>query len=198
MALVKDYLEKTKQYQLEYGEKTIVLMQVGAFFEVYGIENKKFGEFGWSQIYDFTQLCDLNIADKKTCVGKENVLMAGFSTYMIEKYLKKLQEAGYTTVVFTQDENNKTVRSLAGIYSPGTYFSNETTSISNNTCCIWIHVTNVLKNKKIYIGFAVINIITGETSISEFNENYILNPTTFDELERVISICRRKRNGRNY
>ena len=192
MALVKDYLEKTNLYQKEYGEKTIVLMQVGAFFEVYGLENKNPGELGWSQICDFTRLCDLNIADKKTCVGKDNVLMAGFSTYMIEKYLKKLQEAGYTAVVFTQDENNKTVRSLAGIYSPGTYFSNESTSISNNTCCIWVHVTTGLKDnaniKRVYIGVANINIYTGKTAIFEFNENYILNPTTFDELERFISI----------
>ena len=40
MALVKDYFEKTIKYQSEYGKKTIVLMQVVAFFEVYGIENK--------------------------------------------------------------------------------------------------------------------------------------------------------------
>ena len=37
MALIKDYFEKTKKHIDEFGELTIVLMQVGAFFEVYGL-----------------------------------------------------------------------------------------------------------------------------------------------------------------
>ena len=129
MALVKDYFEKTKAYQKQYGEKTIVLMQVGAFFEVYGLQNKTTEDISGSQIVDFSRICDMAIADKKICVGKDGVLMAGFGTYMLEKYLKKLQDAGYTTVVYTQDEQQKnTTRSLAGIYSPGTYFSNDSTN----------------------------------------------------------------------
>ena len=39
MSLIKEYFELTKKYQNEYGENTILLMQVGAFFEVYGIKN---------------------------------------------------------------------------------------------------------------------------------------------------------------
>jgi len=35
MALVKEYFELTKKYKIEYGKNTLVLMQVGAFFEVY-------------------------------------------------------------------------------------------------------------------------------------------------------------------
>jgi DNA mismatch repair protein MutS len=37
MSIVQDYLELTKQYQAEYGSKTIVLMEVGTFFEVYAL-----------------------------------------------------------------------------------------------------------------------------------------------------------------
>lgn len=190
MALVKDYFEKTKMYQKQYGEKTLVLMQVGAFFEVYGLQNKTDETISGSQIVDFSIICDMTIADKKICVGKEGVLMAGFGVYMLEKYLKKLQDAGYTTVVYTQDEQNKnTTRSLVGIYSPGTYFSNDTTTnISNNTCCIWIEVINRHNKKMVYVGVSNINIYTGKSSIFEFNETYLLNPTTFDELERFISI----------
>jgi DNA mismatch repair protein MutS len=192
MALVKDYFEKTKMYQKQYGEKTLVLMQVGAFFEVYGLQNKQTEDISGSQIVDFSRICDMAIADKKICVGKDGVLMAGFGTYMLEKYLKKLQDAGYTTVVYTQDEQQKnTTRSLSGIYSPGTYFSNDsTTAISNNTCCIWIEVIQKSsgKKKQVYVGAANINIYTGKSSIFEFNETYLLSPTTFDELERFISI----------
>ena len=122
MALIKEYFSLTEKYIAEYGERTIVLMQVGAFFEVYGLRHTS-GELRGSDIINFSRICDLNIADKKQCVGKEGVVMAGFSHYMIDKYLKKLQESGYTIIVFTQDEQGKnTTRSLAGIYSPGNVF----------------------------------------------------------------------------
>ena len=192
MALVKEYFELTKKYQSEYGESTIVLMQVGAFFEVYGLENKETGVRKGSCITDFSRICDLNIADKKICVGKEGVLMAGFSHYMIDKYIKKLQIAGYTIVVYTQDEQAKnTSRSLANIYSPGTYFSCESSNevrVTNNTTCIWVWVTNSGKKSNIHVGLSNIDIYTGKTIMFEFHEKYMRNPTTFDELERFISV----------
>ena len=35
MALIKEYFNLTTQYQESYGANTILLMQVGSFFEVY-------------------------------------------------------------------------------------------------------------------------------------------------------------------
>jgi len=192
MALIKDYFEKTKHYNEEYGENSLVLMQVGAFFEVYGMQNQTTKNITGSKIVEFSSICDLNIAEKKVCVGKEDIIMAGFSTYMIEKYLKKLQQAGFTTIVFSQDEQAKnTTRSLEGIYSPGTYFSESNIQITNNTMCIWIHVANKFKSteKEVHIGVANVDIYTGKTTIFQFSELYIINsPTTFDELERFVSI----------
>ena len=192
MALIKDYFEKTEKYISEYGENTVVLMQVGAFYEVYGLQNKTTGDVKGSQIIAFSQTCDLNIADKKICVGKEGVMMAGFSHYMIDKYLKKLQEAGFTVIVYTQDEQAKnTTRSLSGIYSPGTYFSlDSNTKITNNITCIWVNVSTNMKSrdKQIHVGIANIDIYTGKSTIFEFNELFLMNPTTFDELDRFNSI----------
>jgi len=201
MALIKEYFELTTKYKNEYGIKTILLMQVGAFFEVYGLKNNNSDSISGSEIIIFSQICDLHIADKKVCVGQNSVVMAGFSTYMIDKYLRKLQDSGYTIVVYTQDEQAKnTSRSLCGIYSPGTYFSPESNHITNNTTCIWLNLINMnnsILNKKnnnpknnqiIQVGISNIDIYTGKTSIFEFKEIYINNPTTFDELERFISI----------
>jgi len=191
MALIKDYFEKTKHYTDEYGKNTIVLMQVGAFFEVYGMRNQTTRDITGSEISAFSSICDLNIADKKICVGKQDVIMAGFSTYMIEKYIKKLQNAGFTAIIYTQDEQAKnTNRSLDIIYSPGTYFSESNTQITNNIMCVWIHVSNKIKSreKEVNIGIANVDIYTGKTTIFQFNELYIDSPTTFDELERFASI----------
>ena len=192
MSLIKDYFEKTKKHIDEYGALTIVLMQVGAFFEVYGLKDSNENIYG-SNIMDFSRFCDLNVVDKRVCCGSEPVVMAGFKDHLLDKYIKKLQDVGYTIAVYEQDEQcANTTRSLTGVYSPGTYFSTDTENITNNTCCIWIESKKgVLKNKDnmyVYIGASVIDIFTGTTSIMEYNEIYIKNPCTFDELERFISI----------
>ena len=192
MALIKEYFELTKKYQEDYGENSILLMQVGSFFEVYGIHNKNRDIITGSRITDFSHICELNVVEKNTCVGTDNVMMAGFKDIMIEKYVKKIQEAGYSAIVYTQDEAAKnTTRSLAGIFSPGTYFSNDSTRLTNNLTCIWIDLINntvLLKGKFVVVGIANIDIYTGKTSIFQFKEAYINNPTTYDELERFISI----------
>ena len=61
MALIKEYFDLTKQYCNEYGEKTILLMQVGAFFEVYGILDKKTNNISNSQILEFSRICKFMI-----------------------------------------------------------------------------------------------------------------------------------------
>ena len=192
MALIKEYFDLTKKYQDEYGENTILLMQVGAFFEVYGINNIEKSSITGSKILDFSKICELSIVDKNTCVGENNVKMAGFKDFQIEKYLRKIQDAGFTAVVYTQDENIKnTTRSLAGIFSPGTFFHSESNSLTNSTTCIWIdYLENklIMKGKYIVIGIANIDIYTGKTTLFQYKEIYVNNPTTYDELERFISI----------
>jgi DNA mismatch repair protein MutS len=191
MALIKEYFELCNKYQNEYGEKTILLMQVGSFYECYGVKCSNLLEIKKSKIMDFSQICELNVVGKNTCVGEEDVVMAGFKVEFLEKYLRKIQEAGYTCVVYKQDEAAKnTSRSLEGIYSPGTYFSNESNNLTNNLTCIWIESINnkFTKGKIVIVGMSNVDIFTGKTNIFEYKENYLRNPTTFDELERFISI----------
>jgi DNA mismatch repair protein MutS len=189
MALIKEYFELTSQYKNDYGDNTILLMQVGSFFEVYAKYDKKTQTFSGSRITDFSQICELNMVEK---ISKDSIWFAGFKDFQIERYVKKIQDAGFTVVVYTQDEAAKnTTRSLSGIFSPGTYFSNETSKLTNNLTCIWIDLINnkmLLKGKYVVVGIANIDIYTGKTSIFQFKENYFNNPTTYDELERYISV----------
>ena len=127
MALIKEYFALTEKYTAEYGANTVVLLQVGAFFEVYGqlITPVGGGSGGatctGSRIDDFCLICELAKANKTP-----GVVMAGFRDYGLDKYLKKLQDAGYTAVVYVQDGlKTPPVRILQGIYSSGTYFSTD-------------------------------------------------------------------------
>ena len=194
MALIKEYFELTKKYQDEYGDKTILLMQVGAFFEVYGLYDKEADIISSTHIAEFGKMCDLNMAEKNVYIGKNRVMMAGFKDFQIEKYLKKINDANYTAVVYTQDEksnNGEITRSLSGIFSPGTYFQTDTQVLSNSITCIWIDYienTKFFKGKYVVVGIANIDIYTGTTNICQFKEKYLDSPSTYDELERFISI----------
>lgn len=212
MALIKSFFELTEKYCSEYGDNTIFLIQVGAFFECYGLRDSVLRDSSitnvihGSRIMDFSRICDLNVVDKRATVNNCDVVMAGFKEHLLDKYVKKLQDAGFTVAVYVQDEQcANTTRSLLGIFSPGTYFSSEIddANITNNTCCIWLEVKKKpmhLSNKSsmdisigksflnIFVGVSVIDVYTGKTCIMEYSTNYIKNPTTFDDLEHFISI----------
>ena len=183
MSLVKTYLELFESYKKEYGPKSVVLMQVGAFFEVYGLKNST-GETIRTNIDEFARLCDLVVANKRTCVGSDDVVMAGFRDYMLDKYLAKLRAEGYTVAVYTQDTPSKnTTRSLSGIYSPGTSFTNDTEVVSNNLMSIWAETLS----KQIVIGIANVDVLTGKTMCFELAIPNIHDVANYDEIERFIT-----------
>ncbi len=188
MTLVEHYLDLTKQYIYTYGNKTLVLMQVGAFFEIYALQDKS-GKLSGSQMEDVANICDLAITDKQICVGKANVMMSGFRDYVLDKYLEKLQKAEYTVVVYVQDEPiSGTTRSLSGIYSPGTYFSQTSDTITNNIMSIWIHKIR----DKIIFGLSNVDIYTGRSSVFEYDTEFSQYSISCDELERFVHIYRPK------
>ena len=183
MALILSYFEHAKKYSDEYGDKTIVLMMVGSFYEMYGEKNSK-GVISGSKIEEISKICDLSIAQK---TGTNTNVMAGFTYTKIDKYLKKIQDAGYTTIVIKQDPTNPKIRNVEGIYSPGTFFNPDSSEISNNTMCIWVERVSYMKNKSIMVGLANVDIYTGRVILFEYKTEDKHNPTTYDELERYIS-----------
>jgi len=194
MALIKDYFDKTAHWQKEYGHNTVVLMQVGAFFEVYGLLEED-GRLSGSRLEDVCQICDLNVANKVGgSIDNKKTKMAGFRDLQLDKYLKRLNDAGFTVIVYTQDTAAKnTTRSLEGIYSPGTYFSDETTAISNNTMCVWVEQFPENSRVKrlagcLAIGISVVDIYTGKTFFVAYETENKHSPPAYDELERCVSV----------
>lgn len=186
MSLIAQYYKYCEEYKDKYGDKTVVLIQVGSFFEVYG---EKFGDiYIKSPISKISQLCCLNVARKN-----DKNSMIGFRDYQLDKYIEILIKAGWTVPVFIQDAQcSNTTRSLLKIYSPGTTFLVNDQKISNNICCFWIEKKNstlINLNEKLICGISSIDIYTGYSVINE----YIINPYTgtqsdFNELERLYHV----------
>ena len=191
--IYEKYLDHTKKYKELYGAKTVILMMVGSFYELYGLKTDPS-----RSIADVAKLCQLNTSEKKKgVVDGHQVLMAGFPEYTLEKYVQIFSDAGYTSVVINQDEENskkgdKKKHMIHSIYSPGTYIPaiSDSTEKSNNIMCVWISTYMPLHKTRanLVFGVSVLNMFTGKSYLAEHMVPYENNPTTFDELERAFSI----------
>ena len=56
MTIIQDYLSLTSKYKEEYSDKTLLLMQVGSFFECYALIDDKTGSYYGSNIQDFSDI----------------------------------------------------------------------------------------------------------------------------------------------
>ena len=113
------YFNLCLKYKQEYGENVVILIQVGAFFEVYGVKNASTNiiDNDKSNIVNFTELCGLNISEKKAIFNEQQIVMAGFRDFSIDKYITTLVENGYTVPVYVQVvEGKKITRELDNIY----------------------------------------------------------------------------------
>lgn len=206
----EEYFRLTAEYKSKYGEQVALLMQVGAFFEIYG---HKIGDAlpTKSNIIEISHICGgLAIADKKVTYQGGQIVMAGFRDYNLDKYLPFLMEAGYTVIVYIQQQSTTKRgmdRVLHSIYSPGTYLTSDiqggsaapTQNITNYIMCIWMEkymplatksaspVSGILR-EKLVCGMAAANILTGKSFMFEYETQFAMTPTTFDELERWLSI----------
>jgi len=122
-------------------------MEVGSFNEIYTKVDKNTKEITEPQIIHLRKYAEL-APGKKT----EEVLMLGFSSkipFLLEKYLEKIINSGYSAVIYDQDApTSNTTRSLKAIYSPGTYFyENSSDDVSNHVACIWIESHKKTKYK---------------------------------------------------
>ena len=201
MTIHEDYFNYTLKWKREYGEKTIVFIQVGSFYEVYALKDEN-GQIYGSNIVEYSKINDLVIAKKhitvrgpiKDVVSEKKtyqLIMAGFGLTQVDKYLARMQENGYTVVIYDQDIQGKnTSRSMSEIISPGTYFSQNTMNPSNHTMCVWLERSRATKTlpSQISVGISWIDIFTGKTRITQFTREYNHNPSTYDELERIVAI----------
>jgi DNA mismatch repair protein MutS len=192
-SIYKIYFDLVDKYTSIYGKSTVVLLQVGAFFEIYGYKCKKTDEIRKSEIVNVSNITQLSIALKGIEYEDGNILMAGFRDHRLDFYVQKLIEHNITVVVYIQKKDGKNItRELYQVYSPGSFipYEIENANLSNNTMCIWFDSYTPLhaSQDNIVYGISTVNIFTGETTLFENDVPFLINPTTFDELERYVSI----------
>ena len=102
--LIDDYLEYQKNYQKKYGEKTIILMQVGSFFEAYAIDSAE-EKINVENLYYICDLMNIQISRKNKNIlksSRSNPMMAGFPLHAIDKFIQILMNNFFTVVLIEQ------------------------------------------------------------------------------------------------
>jgi DNA mismatch repair protein MutS len=180
-----EYEAYVKKYKNEYGQRTIVLLECGSFFEIYN---------DGTDLVDMKEMSDLlNIVVSKRNksipeVSRNNFEMAGFPSHALKKFINILLNANYTIVLVTQTTpppNPK--RAVTEILSPGTNLD-VTFAESNNLMVVYFeeserHNSNINDTS---IGCSIIDLSTGKSFIYETSSFMNDANYPFDELHRLL------------
>ena len=101
--ILKEYLNYHNKYIKIYGEKTIVLMMVGQFYEIYGVINDEI-QVG-ADLNEFSDILNIQIARRNKKIKEvsyDNFLMMGFPDHALIKYRNILLNHNYTIVKVDQ------------------------------------------------------------------------------------------------
>lgn len=192
-SIYSHYFSVTHENIKKYGEDTVVYMQVGGFYELYGC--KRDDIMIGSKIEQVSIICDLQCKEKKVSYKGDPVYMAGIPLNSLDKYIEKTIKGGFTAVVYIQSgDMDAKERLLDSVYSPGTYISDSNdTAVSNNIMCVWVDynksfVRRINKQDILVVGISVVDIITGMTSFYQYQTEYNIIASNFDELQRYVSV----------
>lgn len=192
------YFDAVRENTAKYGEKTVVLMMTGTFYEIYALRDNVTDEItGCNGLSEIMKITHLNYSEKQSAEFPcKTIMQFGFRDYSIDKYLVIFNEAGWTVAVYEQHaiEGEKHMeRKLDRIFSPGTSFFTNEQSITNNIMCIWMKrtVATVRSPERCVFGMSSLDIYTGKCVIHEYDvQKYKHQTTSYDELERFYSVFR--------
>jgi len=162
MSIVKEYFDIDKKYKLLYGEQIVVLMQVGSFYEIYGVDNE---EQKIGNVAELSGILNIVLTKRNKKIesnGYKNPLMIGFPCLALSKYIPILLDKDYTIIVVDQIKNelNDVMREVKKVISPSTYLEN-----TNDEYLILIYAEKT--GQKYHIGMSAINVITGKNVVHE-------------------------------
>jgi len=179
--IIDDYINYEIEYRNKYGDKTIILIQVGSFFELYSInENCSF----MNKIGD---ICNIQISRKNKAikeVGKNNPLMAGFPLYAVQKFIQILLNHQFTIVLIEQiTPPPNPQRKITEIISPSTNINN---NIRNGNYILVYFFEEI--NGYLNVGISGVDLTTGKSFVYENGSSKKDPQLTLDECYRILSV----------
>lgn len=202
MGILDDYEAYMTKYQKIYGERTIVLLQNGHFFEMYGVDNDKI-KIGL--VREMSELLNIQMTRRNKAIlenSRENCLLAGFPTNQLDRYVTMLtEEYGYVVIIVEQISpapNPK--RGVTNIVGPGTNIKYLSRPNSSYLLSIYIEsegkkvsqVNQVKDINMLTIGLAAIDVSTGQSLVYQVCNMIDDENRALDETYRFIQTLQPK------
>lgn len=167
-----DYVEYTDKYRKIYGHNTLVFIEVGSFFEIYGVQNEN--ETSGANMIEIGSLLNIQVSRKNKSIlenSRDNPMMAGFPNHALKKFLDVLVHNNYTIIIIEQVTPPPCPkREVTKIISPSTYVDNINTTDTNTLMIIYFenfqNWKNISKNS-FGLGISVVDLSTSRTSVFE-------------------------------
>jgi DNA mismatch repair protein MutS len=159
MSVASEYFKVYSEYSNKYGHKIAVLMQVGSFYEIYGVDNDK-QKIG--NAVELSQLLNIVLTRKNKKILQNDVsnpLLVGFPCLALSKYIPVFLNDQYTVIILNQVSTGIGFkRVVADVVSPSTYI--DSAYDDNYLVCIYIDKYN-------HIGISAISVLTGNSTVHE-------------------------------
>ena len=165
--LTEIYFDLQTLFEKKYGKDTIVLIEIGAFFEVYEVNNS---DIRIGKAKEIAELLNIQLTRKNKSIienSMQNPLLAGVPSVSFERYLNRLiQTKKYTLVIVRQKGEPPNIkRYISNIISPGTNIDYVMEPNENYIVSLFID-----RNRDVYsTGYAAIDVSTGKTLINEIH-----------------------------
>jgi len=182
--LTEVYFDLQRYFETRYGKDTLVLMEIGSFFEVYEVNND---DLQLGKAKEISELLNIQLTRKNKSIlenSLQNPLLAGVPSVSVERYLNRIiQSKKYTIILVKQKGEPPNVkRYISSIISPGTNFDYVSEPTENNIVSIIID-----KNAGIFsVGYSAIDVTTGKTLVQEIHSTSDDKTFALDELFTLL------------
>ena len=187
--LIDEYFEYQLNFEKKYGTETLVLMQVGSFFEFYGVDNneEKIGNLQF-----ITELLNIQLTRRNKAIlenSRSNCLMGGFPIHALKRFLPLLLNNNYTIILIEQTtEPPNPKREITQIFSPGTYIEEINKSDPNFIVSIYLTEHDCYKtgSSVFMVGLSAIDLSTGQNIIYQGSVNSYDKNALLEDIYRFI------------
>lgn len=185
-SLIEVYFDLQKNFEEKYGQNTIVMIEVGSFFEVYGVDSN---EVKLGRPKEIADILNLQLTRRNKTILEnsiKNPLLAGFPTAAFDRYIQRLiEENKYTIVVVRQSGiPPKITRFIERIISPGVNFDYSLNHEDNFIASVLVDQNNGLYS----VGYSAIDVTTGKTYCQEIHSTRDDSNFALDEVFRLLNV----------
>jgi DNA mismatch repair protein MutS len=188
--IVSEYISSHNEYIKKYGEKTVVLMQVGSFFEMYMTNN------AGPNLKEISQMLNIVCTKKDKSVLEvsiKNPYMLGFPLVASDKFITILIQNGYTVALIEQvTPPPEPKRKCTNVFSPSTFISSTPNVDTNYAVCLYLeYESQKLKkqtqiNPLLCVGLSAVDVTTGKVIVEEALSTVLDNELALDLTSKFI------------